>query len=200
MKEIKLLHKRISTACPKIHDVRLNALAAAVTSSLTGRQVTVTGLGRDLKSYSSTDTKHDIKRMDRLIGNKHLHDERKDIYQYLARLLIGQQKHPVLIVDWSPIPGNELFQLHRISIPMGGRTLTIYEECFEEASSKRNCNQLPWWFLWWAYPCIPLPWLPRAEQRGINWSVRMRLKVHWDYGGNDSLNPGASGLYFRSCH
>jgi hypothetical protein len=46
--------------------------------------------------------------------------------------LVGEQKHPVLIADWSPIPGSEIFQLLRISIPMGDRSLTIYEECFEE--------------------------------------------------------------------
>jgi len=195
MKEIKLLHKRISTACPKIHDVRLNALAAAVTSSITGRQVTVTGLGRNLKSYSSTDTKHDIKRMDRLIGNKHLHGERKDIYQYLARLLIGQQKHPVLIVDWSAIPGNEIFQLHRISIPMGGRTLTIYEECFEE--TKLNNTQVHNSFLddlegILPEGCQPIilsdalyktPWFEAIDKKGWYWVGRVRGNVQLSLDG-----------------
>ena len=46
----------------------------------------------------------------------------------------------MLIADWSPIPGNEIFQLHRISIPMGGRTITLYEECFEE--KKLNNTQV----------------------------------------------------------
>ena len=140
MKASELLHKNLSAACPEIHKVRLSSLIAAVNSTLsgqqvnrsTGQQVTVTGLGRNLREHSVTHTKHDIKRMDRLVDNQHLHGERQAIYHYFSHLLIGQQKHPVLIVDWSPIPGNSLFQLHRLSIPMGGRTLTIYEECFEE--------------------------------------------------------------------
>lgn len=132
MKASQLLHKNLSTACPDIHNVRLTAVIAAVNSAITHHQVTVTGLGRNLKSYSKTSTKHDIKRMDRIVGNPHLHSERKTIYQYMLNQLIGQKKHPILIVDWSPIPGNEIFQLHRVSIPMGGRTLTIYEECYEE--------------------------------------------------------------------
>ena len=195
MKEIKLLHKRISIACPEIHDVRLNALVAAVTSSITGRQVTVTGLGRNLKSHSSTDTKHDIKRMDRLIGNKHLHDERKDIYQYLSRLLIGQQKHPVLIVDWSPIPGDELFQLHRISIPMGGRTLTIYEACFEE--TKLNNTQVHNSFLDDLEEILPegcqpiilsdaiykTPWFEAIEKKDWYWVGRVRGNVQLSLDG-----------------
>jgi hypothetical protein len=114
MKESRLLHKSLANACPEIHKVRLTALMAAVTSTIKGQQLSVTGLGRNLKSHSNTDTKHDIKRMDRIIGNPHLHAERKEIYQYLMELLIGQQKHPILIADWSPIPGSELFQLHRI--------------------------------------------------------------------------------------
>jgi len=132
MKATKLLHKNLSRACPEIHNIRLAALMAAVTSTIKGQQLTATGLGRNLKSYSNTDTKHDIKPMDRIIGNPHLHAERKDIYRYLLKSLIGQQKHPILIADWSPIPGQRIFQLHRISIPMGGRTLMVYEECFEE--------------------------------------------------------------------
>ena len=140
MKAIELLNKNISTAVPELHKVRLSALMAAVTSTVTGQQLTVTGLGRNLKSESKTDTKHDIKRMDRLIGNQHLHAERKEFYRYLIKMLVGQNKHPIFIADWSPIPGNEIFQLHRISIPMGGRTLTIYEECFEE--KKLNNTQV----------------------------------------------------------
>jgi len=132
MKAIKLLHKNLLTACPDIHEVRLKALMAGVASALREHQVTVTSLGRNLKSKSKTHTKHDIKRMDRLIGNKHLHAERKDIYQYLSKQLVGHQKHPILIADWSPMPGREMFQLLRVSIPMGGRSLTIYEECFKE--------------------------------------------------------------------
>ena len=132
MKVIELLHRKLSVACPDVHAIRLDALMAAVTSTITGHQLTVTALGRNLKAYSKTDTKHDIKRMDRLIGNPHLHAERNVFYRYLLTQLVGQQKHPVLIADWSPVPGNELFQLHRLSIPMGGRTLTVYEQCFEE--------------------------------------------------------------------
>ncbi len=82
---------------------------AGVNSALVNRQITVTGLGRNLKSYSKTSTKHDIKRMDRLIGNKYLQQERPSIYHYLLMKLIGEQTHPILIADWSPIPGNKIF-------------------------------------------------------------------------------------------
>jgi len=133
--------------------------------------------------------------MDRLIGTKHLHAERNDIYQYVARLLIGEKKHPLLIVDWSPIPGNELFQLHRISIPMGGRTLTIYEECFEE--NKLNNTQIHNKFLdelkdILPEGCQPIilsdaidkpPWFDAIEKKGWYWVGRVRGNVQLSLDG-----------------
>lgn len=195
MKAIKLLHKNLSTACPDMHKMRLEALIAGVTSGLTEHQVTVTALGRNLKSHSKTTTKHDIKRMDRLIGNKSLHAERKDIYQYFSRLLIGQQKHPILIADWSPIPGNELFQLLRISIPMGGRSLTIYEECFKE--KKLNNTQVHDNFLDELEKILPdgcqpiilsdaiykTPWFKSIEEKGWYWVGRVRGNVQLSLNG-----------------
>ncbi len=89
MKATKLLHSSLSTACPDMHKIRLETLIAEVTSGLTEHQVTVAGLGRNLKSHSKTTTKHGIKRMDRLIGNHYLHAECKDIYQYISTLLIN---------------------------------------------------------------------------------------------------------------
>lgn len=195
MKAIKLLHKNLSSACPKIHDIRLKALMAAVLSTIKGQQLTVTGLGRNLKSHSNTVTKHDIKRMDRLIGNHHLHAERKDIYRYLSNLLNGQQKHPVLIVDWSPIPGSQIFQLHRVSLPMGGRTLTIYEECFEE--KKLNNTQVHNTFLDELEELLPegcqpiilsdaiykTPWFKKIESKGWYWVGRVRGNVQLSLDG-----------------
>jgi len=201
MKAIKLLHKNLATACPDMHKIRLKALIAGVTSGLTEHQVTVTGLGRNLKSHSKTTTKHDIKRMDRLIGNQYLHAERQSIYQYFSAQLIGQQMHPILIADWSPIPGNEIFQLLRISIPMGGRSLTLYEECFEE--KKLNNTQVHDKFLDKLKNILPegcqpvilsdaifkTPWFKSIEAKGWYWLGRVR--------GNVQLS--LDGKTFRGC-
>jgi len=202
MKVSKLLHKKLKTACPKIHAVRLDALMAGVNSAMAQQQVTVTGLGRNLKSYSKTSTKHDIKRMDRLIGNKNLHQERQSIYHYLLTQLVGDKKHPILIADWSPIPGNKIFQLLRISIPMGGRSLTVYEQCYEESQLNRTDvhddfldilgNLLP-------VGCQPIilsdaifktPWFKKIELKGWYWVGRVR--------GNVQLSLD-NGLTFLGC-
>ena len=197
MKAVKLLHKKLSMACPDMHEIRLKALIAGVTSATTEHQVTVTGLGRNLKSFSKIHTKHDIKRMDRLIGNPHLHYERKAIYQYLSKQLIGQQKHPVLIADWSPIPGNEIFQLLRMTIPMGGRSLTLFEACFKE--KKLNNTQVHDTFLDELEDILPdgcqpiilsdaifkTPWFKTIEAKGWYWVGRVRGNVQLSLDGEN---------------
>ena len=96
--------------------------------------MTVTYLGRGLKGLSKTDKKHDIKRADPTLWKyTYLHSERIDFYKYMAESLIVNERHPLLIVDWSPVNGSEIFQLLRVSIPMGGRALTIYEKTYEES-------------------------------------------------------------------
>jgi hypothetical protein len=97
------------------------------------QRITVTYLGRGLKSALNTHKKHDIKRVDRLIGNAHLHNGRLSYYQYMSETLVGQDKYPLIIVDWSPINGNGIFQVLRGSIPMGGRARTVYEKVYPES-------------------------------------------------------------------
>lgn len=195
MKAIKLLHKKLFTACPEMHVIRLKALMAGVTSAITEHQLTVTGLGRNLKSHSNTRTKHDIKRMDRLVGNRHLHAEREKIYQYLSRQLIGQQKHPVLIADWSGVAGHEQFHLLRIAIPMGGRSLTIYESCFKEHElNKTSVHNAFLDRLEHLLPegCQPIiltdaifktPWFKTIESTGWYWIGRVRGNVQLSLDG-----------------
>ena len=133
MKAIKLLNTILGNRCTTIHKVRQQALLTAVEAGVRHRRVSVTGLGRSLKSLSKTQTKHDIKRMDRLVGNSHLHQERLEIYSSYARLLIDGEQHPLLLVDWSAIEGRENFQVLRAAIPMGGRALTIYQKAYPES-------------------------------------------------------------------
>ena len=49
-------------------------------------------------------------------------------YEYMTETLVGNNRHPLVIVDWFPINGNEIFQILRASILMGERTLTLYEK------------------------------------------------------------------------
>jgi hypothetical protein len=132
MKALNIVRNYIAFAYTEIHKVRLNTLFTFVGSAMKDQRVSVTYLGRGLKSASKMDKKHDIKRAKRLIGNPHLHHERFCFYELMCEALVGEDKHPIVIVDWSPINGNEIFQLLRASIPMGGRALTLYEKVYPE--------------------------------------------------------------------
>ncbi len=61
MKATEILHKDIANTYPEIHKTRLNTLFTFVRSGLRDQRVTVTYLGRGLKSLSKTDKKYDIK-------------------------------------------------------------------------------------------------------------------------------------------
>ena len=189
MKASEILHKDIANAYPEIHKTRLNTVFTFVRSGLRDQRVTVTYLGRGLKSLSKTDKKHDIKRADRLIGNTNLHQERFCFYEHMTECLVGQQQHPFIIVDWSPINGGEIFQVLRASIPMGGRALTLYEKVYPE--SELNTEAAHQHLLNYLERCLPAgcqpiilsdaifrtPWFKAIENKGWYWLGRVRGNV-----------------------
>ena len=126
MHALRLLHRIIRQACPQVHAVRLKALMASVGALLVGRQMSLSGLGRALESDARV--KHNIKRVDRLVGNRHLQSERHALYKTIATVVLGQARRPVIILDWSDMREDRSWQLLRAAVPVGGRALTLYEE------------------------------------------------------------------------
>ncbi|MDP1663524.1 MAG: IS4 family transposase, partial [Methylobacter sp.] len=70
MSIINTLHALLKQSLPNLHAARLNALMIAVGAGLTGASVSITTLGRAISG--PTFIKHKIKRLDRLVGNRHL--------------------------------------------------------------------------------------------------------------------------------
>ena len=126
MQAKKMLHQMLNKNCPQIHNMRLTALMDGVESLVYGQTLTVTGLGRS--SLRNISMKHSIKQSDRLIGNAYLYVERFIIYQTVAQRLIGNNKQPLILIDWSDYTYDRSQLLLRASIPVGGRALTLYEE------------------------------------------------------------------------
>ena len=62
------------------------------------------------------------------MGSAAVNQDRHIISGALARLVIGQQRRPVIIVDWSDLTADGKIHLLRASVPVGGRALTLYEE------------------------------------------------------------------------
>lgn len=126
MHAIKMLHQMLNKNCPDIHATRLLALMDNIEGLVNGQKLTVTGLGRSTPRAISM--KQGIKQSDRLIGNRHLSEERKDIYQAVAQWLLTKNPRPLILVDWSDYSHDRSQQLLRASVPVGGRALTLYEE------------------------------------------------------------------------
>ena len=74
MQAEQVLHKVVDLSAPTMHRKRREALTANVMAALTGQSLTVTHLGRSMRSDAKE--KHCIKRADRLLSNHHLHAER----------------------------------------------------------------------------------------------------------------------------
>jgi len=126
MSIIKTLHNFLKLSLPGIHARRLQALIAAIEAGLSGASLSITGLGRSLSGPAFI--KHKIKRMDRLAENSHLGRERIALYGAMAQWLLKSLPMPVIIFDWSPLTDDQTQQLLRASLPVGGRTITLYEE------------------------------------------------------------------------
>lgn len=182
MQAIQFLHTAFAQALPGVHARRLAALMACVSALLSGRHLTLTALGRGLPGTAYP--KHAIKRVDRLLGNAHLHSERLLFYAAMLRALLGSLKHPLILVDWSPVNAQASLFLLRAAIPLAGRSFPIYECVHDRDSCPRQQNRLLD-ALECLLPegCVPTlvtdagfrrPWFQAVEARGWHYVGRVR--------------------------
>ena len=184
MHATKVSHKILDNACAWMHASRRNALHANVVSAIDSRRLSVTGLGRGIES--SAMEKHNIKRADRLIGNRHLSAEREDVYLCFSHLLLGSTQRPVILVDWSDLDQYQHHYLLRASVAVDGRSLTLFEEVHgldskeKPATHRRFIHRLKQLLPDNAHPIIVTdagfrtPWFRLIEAQGWDWVGRIR--------------------------
>ncbi|MFQ5551060.1 MAG: IS4 family transposase [Gemmatimonadales bacterium] len=186
----------------------MRALFAAVETACEGAPLTLTGLGRWLRSRAKV--KHSIKRMDRLVSNSHLHRERLELYAAQSLLVLGGCRQPVIVVDWSDLSHDRQWQLLRASVAVGGRALTLYEEV--HGLSKLGNPTVHRRFLACLkrvlpQGCIPIvvtdagfevPWFRLVEHQGWEWLGRVKNRSYllrdgdsWWYRA-EALHEGAT--------
>ena len=121
----QILPTCLSPALDAMHKDRVQSLLGAVDALLQGRRLVLMELAR---SYpGATRVRAPLKRIDRLLSNPHLADERPLLYAAMSSwLVIGA--HPVIAIDWSSLDARERFHVLRAGIVLEGRTLTILEE------------------------------------------------------------------------
>ena len=182
-----ILNTFLHDVTPTMHKTRRASLNAALTSLLSGSQLSVTSLGRNIES--KTTEKHQIKRSMRLCSNPHLYHEIDAIYSSVAMRLIGQQKQPIILVDWSDLDPRKQHFLLRASIAVDGRSLTLLEKIYTvEYKDKPNVHKV---FMESLKAILPdnvkpiivsdagfrVPWFELIEALGWDYVGRVRNKT-----------------------
>ena len=126
MHALSILHRELLSSCPWMHAKRRSTLLAAVQAAVLGSRLRLSDLGRGLSAAVAV--KHNIKRIDRLLGNANLHAETAHVYEMLARRFLRGVPTPLIIVDWSDLSADRHWQLLRASMALEGRSVTLYEE------------------------------------------------------------------------
>jgi hypothetical protein len=138
--------------------------------------------------------------MDRLLGNGHLNGERFQWYRWLARLVLGGCRHPVILVDWSDLDDQQCLYVLRAAVAVGGRALPIYEEVHEQVGGasmhRRFLKRLG---LILGSGCLPI----LVTGAGFRvWWYELVEEMGWDYVGRlrnrELLQRPCGGKWFTN--
>ena len=133
MQVLTILHRILSIRLPQIHAKRLTSLLAAVEAVVSGSRLTLSDMGRGL--CGPVAVKHNIKRIDRMLGNSALHTEVPKLYEALVRQNLEGISMPLIIIDWSDLTADRHWQLLRASVAIEGRSMTLYEQVHPQSSA-----------------------------------------------------------------
>jgi len=178
----------LQKTCQKAHDTldkRLNRLVLEASETLSEcKQLSIFGLGRALKRNANV--KHNIKTIDRLFGNPALVKNGHVYYEDCIHWLVGNNKRPIILIDWSGLTRCGEFHFLRASVPVGGRALPILDMSFRlkdygsGASHKRFMKKLK---MLLPKDCKPIivtdagfrcPWFKLVESFGWSFIGRVR--------------------------
>jgi len=193
----RILQKSLSGAFAAMHADRVASLLGAVSALLSGGRLVLMELAR---SYpGAIRVRAPLKRVDRLLSNPHLANERGSMYGAMSRWLITVRQ-PVIAIDWSPLDARERYQLLRASLTFDGRALTLLEEvhptaklgnprverdflralaCVIPATAKPIILSDAGFRTPWFEAVIALGWDYIGRLRGKNTNVRHTKQNHW---------------------
>ncbi len=123
MRAIRILQRSLSPCLAPIHQKRQQALFSVVEALLGGGRLVASALGRSINTAVAA--KHNIKKVDRLLGNHQLHAETTEIFGAIAKLMLRAER-PRILIDWTEI-GNHQVAL-AACVPVEGRSVPIYVE------------------------------------------------------------------------
>ena len=184
MHALTILHRCLGPLLTGIHSRRLATLLDAVAATVCGPRLTLTDIGRRFGGEATL--RNRIKRADRLLGNRHLQGQARMIYTALAQTLLRRVTEPLIVIDWSDLKADQSLHLLRASLPVGGRSLTLYEEVHPQG--KLGNRQVQHRFLQRLAQLLPaaaepiivadsgfkVPFFREVERLGWRWVGRVR--------------------------
>ena len=189
MHAIRLLETWLKRNCSFIHPRRRGTVSKLIDGLVRGEKSTLTHLGRSLNTDAYE--KHNIKCVDRLMGNERLWTERKGVYRSIAHWLLSTVERPWIIVDWSDVELGHEYLMLKATVPVGGRALSIYEEVHplkHYNSPKTHRGFLEGLREVVPESCRPIiisdagfrgPWFEAVESYGWDWIGRVRNMVKY---------------------
>lgn len=183
MHAVRVLRNCLGVVLGRMHALRCAALLGAVRALIAGRRLTLMELARSWPDALRVAAP--LKRLDRLLGNRHLAEERSSLYAAIINWVVRQPR-PVIVVDWSPLDRHGRFQLLRAGLAVGGRTLTVYERVYPaKVVGSPRAERALLRALKQAIPmgCIPImvtdagfhaPWFRAVQRLGWHWIGRVR--------------------------
>ena len=119
------------------HRARRQALVRVVSALLTGDKLALIHLGRHRGGRASI--KHQIKAVDRLLGNPHLHREQHGVYAALTKTVPGGVVRPVILVDGADSALAHKQVILKAAVPVKGRASRSTKKCIRcDATTTRR--------------------------------------------------------------
>ena len=184
MHAMTIIQDVLQQRCPQIHRGRLKGLLDATEAACQARSHTLSNLARALKTKVAI--RHNVKRMDRLLGNAALQRECLVVYQALAHYWLHDVGTLLIVIDWSDLNPARSQQLIRAAVALEGRSLTVYEEV--HALKQATTPAVHTAFLAHLNEVLPVgcqpiiitdagfrsPWFRAVEALGWHWLGRIR--------------------------
>lgn len=204
----RVLHDFLKNSLSFVHAKRLNAIVEVVTAVTDGAGLTISQIGRAIRN--SAKIKHNIKKVDRLCGNKKLQYELPEFYSSMTATILKKLPESLpIIIDVCYLKDHHELQTIRASFVINRRSLTLYELSYSGNEMKKSHEK----FLEQLRGIIPesksviflldagfkANWCNSITAYGWSWVARIRNKGGHCYLANESswLSPDALFLKIK---
>jgi hypothetical protein len=124
MRVEKMVRELVGQCSSVMHAVRLATVVSVVEGIMRSGALRPATIGRSVRG--SALPKHEIKRVDRLLGNPKMTGDRLFLFLAVAHRVLRGAERPVILVDWTQACGTHVALV--AAVPIGGRAVPIYSE------------------------------------------------------------------------